>query len=503
MDGASVIGQGWIQALMSWKSSDAGLGPRDGLAAIAAAPANASQRKIAFRAFIILLIITVANVPFADIQLGRNDYFVPFIHTAIFMANLLTAAFLFAQYSIYRQRALLFVAGGFVCSGLLALVHLFSFPSPGGSTALIGDRLNSPSWLFVFWQITLQLAVIVYALSKDKSEAADRHPRSVRLDIGVTVAAALMVTAALTCLASAVVVGYLPPLHEDVLRRTQFALELSVFVAVVNLTALAVLFVHRRTLLDQWLMVTLFAWLPALVLGSFFSSARFSAVWYLVWVYALFTGSSLLLVMLIETLLVYRRSDRHQKLLIAELDHRVKNVLAQVDGVISATDQGSRSTSDFIRSLRERIQSMASAHTLLSESRWRGVALDGLIRTEVAPYSTSSNVRISGPSVTLTPAEAQGLAKVLHEMVTNAAKYGSLSIPGGEVSVSWDRKPNGQTATLILEWRELGGPPVAAKIQSGYGTDLIRNLIPHELDGKVDLVFAQEGVNCRIEFKQA
>jgi len=478
-------------------------GHSDGLAIIAAAPANASQRKIAFRAFIILLIITVANVPLADIQLGRADYFVPFMHTAMLMTNLLTAAFLFAQYSIYPRRALLFVAGGFVCSGLLALVHLFSFPSASGSTVLIGDKLNSPSWLFAFWQITFALAVIVYALSKDNSEAADRPPRSVRVDIGVTVAAAFMVTAALTCLASAVVVGYLPPVHEDVLRRTQLGLELSVFVAVVYLTALAVLFVHRRTLLDQWLMVTLFAWLPALVIGSFFSTLRFSEFWYLTWMYALFTGSSLLVVMLVETLLVYRRSDQHQKLLIAELDHRVKNVLAQVDGVISSTDQGSCSTSDFIRSLRERIQAMASAHTLLSESRWRGVALDDLIRAEVAPYSTGSNVRISGPNVTLTPAEAQGLAKVLHEMVTNAAKYGSLSIPGGEVSVSWGRKPNGQTATFILEWRELRGPPVASEIQSGYGTDLIRNLIPHELGGKVDLVFAQEGVNCRIEFKQA
>jgi two-component sensor histidine kinase len=192
-------------------------------------------------------------------------------------------------------------------------------------------------------------------------------------------------------------------------------------------------------------------------------------------VYALFTSSSLLLVMLIETLLIYRRADQHQNLLISELDHRVKNVLAQVGALISSTGQGSRSTNDFIRSLRERIQSMACAHTLLSESRWRGVALDDLIRTEVAPYSTGSNVRINAPNVTLTPAQAQGLAKVLHEMVTNAAKYGSLSIPGGEGSVSWEREPNGQTAALILEWRELRGPPVASEIQSGYGTDLTQS----------------------------
>jgi two-component sensor histidine kinase len=89
----------------------------------------------------------------------------------------------------------------------------------------------------------------------------------------------------------------------------------------------------------------------------------------------------------------------------------------------------------------------------------------------------------------------QALAMVLHELVTNAAKYGALSIPGGRVSVSWEHAGT----NLIFEWRELDGPPVAAAIQSGYGTNLIRDLIPHELEGTVDLMFAVEGVICRIE----
>jgi two-component sensor histidine kinase len=88
---------------------------------------------------------------------------------------------------------------------------------------------------------------------------------------------------------------------------------------------------------------------------------------------------------------------------------------------------------------------------------------------------------------------------VLHELATNAAKYGALSIPDGQVWVSWNSRPNGQAATLALEWREVGGPPVACKTGSSYGTNLIRNLIPHELGGTVDLRFAAEGVNCKIE----
>jgi two-component sensor histidine kinase len=92
---------------------------------------------------------------------------------------------------------------------------------------------------------------------------------------------------------------------------------------------------------------------------------------------------------------------------------------------------------------------------------------------------------------------------VLHELATNAAKYGALSIPGGQVSVSWDCKPDGKATILILIWREFGGPPVASDVQSSYGINLIRNLIPHELGGMVDLVFPAEGVSCKIEFSFA
>jgi two-component sensor histidine kinase len=99
----------------------------------------------------------------------------------------------------------------------------------------------------------------------------------------------------------------------------------------------------------------------------------------------------------------------------------------------------------------------------------------------------------------LTAAEVQAVAKVLHELVTNAAKHGALSISGGHVSVNWDRKPNGDGANLMLVWQEHGGPPVKSEVHSSYGTNLIRNLIPHELGGKVDLALASEGVSCRIE----
>jgi two-component sensor histidine kinase len=102
--------------------------------------------------------------------------------------------------------------------------------------------------------------------------------------------------------------------------------------------------------------------------------------------------------------------------------------------------------------------------------------------------------------VTLTPAAIQAMGMVLHELVTNAIKYGALSVPTGRVTVSWDLNSTAHATNLVLAWREFGGPAVAAEAESGYGTRLIRGLVPHELGGTVDLEFAAKGVNCRIEF---
>jgi len=199
-----------------------------------------------------------------------------------------------------------------------------------------------------------------------------------------------------------------------------------------------------------------------------------------------------------------RRAEEREKILMAELDHRVKNVLARVDMVALSSRNGISSIDEFTRSLKGRIQSMATAHALLSQKGWHGVGLEALVRNQLAPYA-DANIAIQGTDVTLTAAAIQAMGMVLHELVTNAAKYGALSVPTGRVAVSWDRKPNGRGTNLVFAWRELGVPRTPVEAKSGYGTRLIRELVPHELGGKVDLAFAAEGVSCRIEFpiKQA
>ena len=195
-----------------------------------------------------------------------------------------------------------------------------------------------------------------------------------------------------------------------------------------------------------------------------------------------------------------KRSEEHQRLLVAELDHRVKNVLARVGVVAMYTREGSGTIDEFIQALDRRIQSMAVAHELLSQGNWLGVRLADLVRHQLAPYATDANTAISGPDIALNAAATEALGMVLHELVTNASKYGALSIPEGRVSVSWEcRNRDEATIGLIILWRETCGPSVSAPCKSGYGISLICELIPHELGGIVDLAFTPEGVSCTIE----
>ena len=189
-----------------------------------------------------------------------------------------------------------------------------------------------------------------------------------------------------------------------------------------------------------------------------------------------------------------------QDLLIAELDHRVKNVLARVAVVAMQTREGSLTMDEYIKAVEGRIQSMAAAHSLLSQTRWTGVGLNDLVRDQLAPYAMAANAKVSGPNIMLSAAATQAVAMVLHELVTNAAKYGALSTSNGSVSVNWDKSSDERGATKVtIVWREHGGPPVAAPARTSFGSSLIRDLIPHELGGTVDLAFEPDGVSCRIE----
>jgi two-component sensor histidine kinase len=195
-----------------------------------------------------------------------------------------------------------------------------------------------------------------------------------------------------------------------------------------------------------------------------------------------------------------KRAEEHQHILNAELDHRVKNVLATVNTIAARTMDASSSIHHFVASLDGRIRSMARTHELLSATQWQGISVLDLVRRELAPYATKGNTEIDGPNVVLKAEVGQALGMVLHELATNAAKHGALSTQNGRVSIRWHQRLDGNPRpNLVLDWREVGGPSVVAPSNSGFGMSTIRDLIPYEFGGAVDLAFAPAGVQCRLE----
>ena len=261
------------------ESLPTGLGQDHLPVVIAAMPISARERRIAFSVIIVLAVIDVMVAPFANVRLTRVDGFIPAVQTVMCAIDLLIATLLTTQYSIYPERAVLAVASGYVFSGLFAFIQTLAFPGVYSSTGLIGDGLNSAAWIFAFWHTTFPLALIVYALSKDRPDVGRLPGRSIAVNLAVTITFILVTTAALTWLA---VDGatYLPALFINTVQQTPASNTVNIFLAAVNLAAFVLLFVRRRTILDHWLIVVLFAWWPTFLVGIFVTYIRFSAGWY-------------------------------------------------------------------------------------------------------------------------------------------------------------------------------------------------------------------------------
>jgi two-component sensor histidine kinase len=195
-----------------------------------------------------------------------------------------------------------------------------------------------------------------------------------------------------------------------------------------------------------------------------------------------------------------KRLEQRKNLLIRELDHRFKNLLSVISVMASRTQETTSSMAGFVSALDGRIKALTMAHELLSRRNWHGISLVDLVHQELAPYANSSNTEIQGSDDILSADAGQAIGMVLHELATNAAKYGALSNKDGRVRVCWRQQQNGQGENqLRIEWRERGGPLVDPQSQCGYGTVMIRGIIRHELGGTGELVHSREGVHCKLE----
>jgi two-component sensor histidine kinase/DNA-binding response OmpR family regulator len=187
-------------------------------------------------------------------------------------------------------------------------------------------------------------------------------------------------------------------------------------------------------------------------------------------------------------------AEERRTLLVKEVDHRARNALAVVQSIVRLTK--AKSIDEYISAIEGRIGALSTAHVLLSESRWEGADLSRLLDEELAPYRSSDAERITvvGPAVFLQPAVAQILALVLHELATNAAKYGALSMTSGRVMLTWQIRSN----ELVLEWEETGGPTVEAPVSKGYGTKVISASVERQLGGRAIFDWHPEGLHFNL-----
>ena len=189
-----------------------------------------------------------------------------------------------------------------------------------------------------------------------------------------------------------------------------------------------------------------------------------------------------------------RAEEDRRRALMLELDHRVKNVLAAVQALAQQTAKRTTSLDSFLKTFAGRLKSMASANELLTAARWRGAAIAHLAAAElggIAPGQT----RWEGPELFLTPRAANALSLALHELATNAVKYGALSVESGRVDVRWTRIADGG---FELFWTESGGPPVAWPVHKGFGTTLLNQVTGRELNGEAEVEYRRAGVNARL-----
>lgn len=198
-----------------------------------------------------------------------------------------------------------------------------------------------------------------------------------------------------------------------------------------------------------------------------------------------------------------RLAEERQALLLHELNHRVKNTLATVQSIASLTRRSAENSDPAAwNAFMDRLHGMAKTHDLLTATQWQGALLEDVLKNELEPYQDGmqQRIRLRGPRINLQPGAVLALGLAVHELATNAVKYGSLSVPDGKVHVMWAVTAGAGQPALLVEWVEAGGPPVKTPERQGFGSKLIQRGLAQQLGGEIKLDFAPAGIRCVITF---
>jgi two-component sensor histidine kinase len=197
-----------------------------------------------------------------------------------------------------------------------------------------------------------------------------------------------------------------------------------------------------------------------------------------------------------------RQAEDNQELLIAELHHRVKNTLATAQALVQLNLAASPTLASFRDTIGGRLESLAKSHTLLTNKRWHAINFRDILKSELAPYEQTQRVSFDGPDFDLEAEVATTIGMVIHELTTNAAKYGALAVSAGEIEIRWTAggKEDDAETTIALTWRESGGPPVKQPAGKGFGSTLIERLIVRQFRGTTEFEFAPGGLLFQATF---
>jgi PAS domain S-box-containing protein len=195
-----------------------------------------------------------------------------------------------------------------------------------------------------------------------------------------------------------------------------------------------------------------------------------------------------------------KEGEAHLRLLLRELTHRSKNLLAVIQAMARQTARHTGSVETFLTQFGARLQALAASHDLLVRESWYGASLGELVRSQLGAYldGTAAQVSIEGPAIAIKPEAAQNLGLALHELAVNAAKFGALSVPAGRVAITWNRLENVDGSAVELDWREKLGPKVKARRRKGFGSMVIERNLARALDATVELEFDPDGLHCHI-----
>src|SRR5215510_15026291 len=404
-------------------------------------------------------IFALVVIPFAGYPGPKAPAISLLFGATVVATELPTSLLLFVRFRANPHWSLLILGSAFLYSALMVVPHILTLPGAVlPDQTLVGGSQQSSSYLFVLWVIGFALLTFVSVILETCASRDQFALKRVDRAICIAVSAVSLVVLSITLIAI-LLADHLPASITESSSWTGLNRSVVLTATALITGSIAIILFGIRNELFLWLAMMLAMVVVAQIISGA-GGARFTVGWLVARLMWIISGWVLFLYFLRQFASQQSQlvvSDRALQATVAELDHRVKNILAEVAVVASSTRQSSRSIDEFLQSLNGRIQSMAAAHNLLSKSGWQGVGLDALVRNELAPYATGTNITISGTDIMLTAAETQAVAKVLHELATNAAKYGALSTPGGHVSVNWDRKANGDGVNLLLVWQELDG----------------------------------------------